>query len=64
MLVKEGVSGFLVPVGDRRKMVEAMERILTDREMAESMAENAGKVADKVSPMKIYGEWKEVVEAL
>ena len=64
MLVKEGVSGFLVPVGDRRKMAEAMERILSDREMAESMAENAGKVADKVSPMKIYGEWKEVVEAL
>jgi len=64
MLVEDGVSGFLVPVGDERELAKAMGRVLSDRELAKSLAENAGKVADRVSPSKIYGEWKEFVEAL
>lgn len=63
-LIEDGVSGLLVPVGDEDRLAEAMARLLGERELARSMAENAGKVAEKVSPLRIYKEWKEYVETL
>lgn len=63
-LIRDGVSGLLVPVGDEKKLAEAMARVLGDGELAKTMAENAGQLAEKVSPLRIYEEWKEFVEAL
>lgn len=63
-LIEDGVSGLLVPVGDEDRLAEAMARLLGERELAQSMAENAAKVAEKVSPLRIYKEWKEYVETL
>lgn len=63
-LIEDGVSGLLVPVGDENRLAEAMARLLRERELARSMAENAAKVAEKVSPLRIYKEWKEYVETL
>lgn len=63
-LIEDGVSGLLVPVGDGNRLAEAMARLLGERELARSMAENAAKVAEKVSPLRIYKEWKEYVETL
>lgn len=63
-LIEHGISGFLVPVGDDRKLAEWMRKLLTDRDLAERTARKAREVADKVSPRKIYGEWKEYVEEL
>lgn len=63
-LIEDGVSGLLVPVGDEDRLAEAMARLLGERELARSMAENAAKVAEKVSPLRIYKEWKEYVETL
>lgn len=63
-LIEDGVSGLLVPVGDENRLAEAMARLLGERGLARSMAENAAKVAEKVSPLRIYKEWKEYVETL
>lgn len=63
-LIEDGVSGLLVPVGDEDRLAEAMARLLGERELAQTMAGNAGKVAEKVSPSRIYKEWKEYVETL
>lgn len=63
-LIEDGVSGLLVPVGDEDRLAETMARLLGERELARSMAENAAKVAEKVSPLRIYKEWKEYVEIL
>lgn len=64
MLIEDGISGFLTPVGDEKRLAEKMARLLTDKKLAESMAENAGKLADKVRPEGIFEAWKEYVEAL
>ena len=64
MLIEDGISGLLVPVGNEKGLAEAMERVLMDESLAETMAENAGKTADKVNPLTVYEEWKEYVEAL
>lgn len=64
MLIEDGISGFLTPVGNEKRLAEAMARLLTDKKLAKSMAENARKLADKVRPEGIFEAWKEYVEAL
>lgn len=62
MLIENGVSGMLVPVGDEEKLAEAMEQVLGNKELAESMGKNAAGIIDKISPRKVYEEWKNYVE--
>lgn len=63
-LIEEGVSGFLVPTGDDEALAEAMERVLSDETLARKLAENAGRLAEKVKPLKIYEEWRSYAEEL
>lgn len=63
-LIEHGVSGYLISVGDEKELADAMSLILKDRELAEKLGENAGKIVDKVSPYKVYEIWKEYVESL
>lgn len=64
MLIDDGVSGMLIPVGDEVKLAETMERLLSDKEFAAALGRNAARIADKVSPHKVYEEWKDYVEIL
>lgn len=63
-LIEDGVSGFLVPTGDDEALAEAMERVLSDETLARKLAENAGRLAEKVKPLKIYEEWRSYAEEL
>lgn len=63
-LIKEGISGFLVPTGDDEALAEAMERVLSDKKLAEKLSENAGRLSEKVKPLKIYEEWRSYAEEL
>lgn len=63
-LIEEGVSGFLVPVGDDKRLSEAMERVLSDKELAGRLSANAERLSEKVRPLKIYEEWRDYAEEL
>ncbi len=63
-LIKEVSSGFLVPTGDDEALAEAMERVLSDKKLAEKLSENAGRLSEKVKPLKIYEEWRSYAEEL
>lgn len=47
--IEEGVSGLLVPVGDRRALSEAMLRVAEDGELAERLSDGGAKLKDKYS---------------
>ncbi|MCM1134042.1 MAG: glycosyltransferase [Clostridium sp.] len=64
MLIEDGASGLLVPTGDEEKLAAAMERVLSDREFAGRLAENAEKLAEKAAPVKICEKWRDYVEEL
>lgn len=64
MLIEDGVSGRLVPVGDVGMMADAMEQLLDDRNLAEIMGENARQTARRAEPCRVYEEWKAYVEQL
>lgn len=63
-LIEQGVSGELVPVGDVAALANIMEKILSDDAYAAELGENAKHIAEKVSPHKIYEEWKAYADEL
>ena len=63
-LIEDGKTGILVKVGDEEELANAMRRLLSDKEYAAILGQNAKMLADKVSPDKVYEEWKAFVNAL
>jgi len=63
-LIENGISGYLVPAGGEEQMAEAMKKLLQDPGLAEEVGEAGRKIREKVSPEKIYGEWKAFAERL
>ena len=65
-LIRDGENGFLVPKGDEEALADAMRKILSDKELADMLGNNARKLQETLAPEKIYGEWeafiKEIVE--
>ena len=60
-LIRDGVNGVLVPVGDADKMAEAMRKILSDSNIAENMGKEAMKIAKELAPDKIYDLWEKFI---
>lgn len=54
-------NGLLVPVGDAKRMEEAMSRLAADKEMAERLGQEAIKVRRRFSEETIMEEWNRVL---
>lgn len=61
-LIQDGVNGVLVPVGDEKKMAEAMKKVITDADFREKIADNAMNIQKKLAPEEIYSEWDSLIE--
>lgn len=56
-LVRDGVNGLLVPVGDAEAMAEAMER-LSDPGYAGQLGNNAHKLREQLISADVFERWK------
>lgn len=61
MVVKDGVNGILVPVGDVQAMSEGIRKILTDQDFAESIGKEAYRIRNEFPVDKIADRWLEVI---
>ncbi len=64
VILDQGRYGKLVPVGDPRALAEAMALILTDRELARSLAENGKIRAEDYSISRTVGVFEKQFAAL
>lgn len=64
MVIKDGVNGCLVPVGDCAAMTAAMEKVLSEPEYAEKIGAEAGKIREIANGDRIYGQWKDYIREL
>lgn len=60
VLVEDGVSGLLVPWGDSDALADAMERILSDGLLGESLGRNARRRMGDFSPEVERKAWEQV----
>ena len=55
-LIKDGVNGLLVPVGDEAALYEAMER-MADRAFAAQMADAAYEIREELTSRDVFVSW-------
>jgi len=61
-IIEDDVSGLLVPPRDHESLAQAMERILTDRQLAERLAEGGyGSALARFSPQAVLRKYLEVI---
>lgn len=58
------VDGLLIPIKDKKAMAEGINRLIEDREFAETLGENARKLGDRVNGYSIYMQWKNYIEEI
>lgn len=63
-LIEDGKNGLLVPVGDCKKLAEAMEELLIHREKAEAMGKEAYKVQKSYHPLEVSRAWEKYLEGI
>ena len=61
MLIADGKSGILVPVGDANKLADALQRVLNDKEFAEQLGSEAKRKAEEFRPEYIFEQWKNYI---
>lgn len=57
MLIKNGVNGYLVPVGDEQKMIIALNRVLRRKEIAEQFTNNNLEIRESYRENHIVDKW-------
>lgn len=56
-IIENGVNGLLVPVGNKKVLETAMEKVLLDSEYADKLGENAHKSAEAFRSNIIFQQW-------
>ena len=62
MVIKNGVSGLLTPVGNMEALAFAMRRVLQNPAEAESMGRAAREAAERFRPDAVFEDWRRYVE--
>ncbi len=62
MYIKDGVSGRIVPCGDKKAFAEAMQAAITDRKKAIEWGENASQIRGYLKAKDIALMWKDFIE--
>lgn len=60
-LIRDGENGLLIPVGDEDALVDAMERILSEKDFAEKLGRSAEQAKEQYAPEKIYQMWEDYI---
>ena len=64
MTIQDGVSGYLVPVGDAQTMAEKMAKIADDAELARRFSEQGQQLRKTLSIKVIAGQWLDYIEEI
>lgn len=59
-LIKDEINGYVVPVGDGKKLSHSMIKILSDKNLQEKMSENNKMLRIQLNVKKITEQWEEL----
>lgn len=58
MIIENGINGLLFPVNDKDRLREAIEKMLSDKEYAECLGNNARYSSDRFAPRTVFKDWQ------
>lgn len=56
-VISDGINGLLVPIGDKKKLAEAMRRVLKNESIQNELSINASMLAESLKPNVIAKKW-------
>lgn len=62
MFIKNNKNGILIKVGDKRALINSIEKILSDEKLAISLSRNATGIRNSLNESRITEEWIKVIE--
>lgn len=58
MCIRDGINGFIIPVGNKDALIEKMELLASNEELAEKMSQEAVHIKNELSVVKITDKWR------
>lgn len=63
-LIQHMENGWMIPTGDQSALEEAMDRLLSDRALADKLGQNASKLQERLAPKQVNAQWKAYFESI
>ncbi|MDE7341910.1 MAG: glycosyltransferase [Lachnospiraceae bacterium] len=63
-LIRHGVNGLVIPAGDEKALEKALDKLLSDKELAERLGMEAHKIQERLAPERVNRQWQEYFEKI
>lgn len=63
-LIENGINGILIPVGDKEALKKELCKLMSSQEKQEELGRNASRIAQRLHPDIVNGQWREYVERM
>lgn len=63
-LIRHGENGLVIPTGDEKALEKALDTLLSDRELAEKLGEEAHRIQERLAPDRVNEQWQEYFEQI
>lgn len=63
-IIRDGVDGYIVPKGDKKKLAQQIIKIMTDRGLRERLSKNAREVLERFSVKNYEKQWVELLNGI
>ena len=63
MVIRDSKNGLLIPVGNKGKLVEAIQMYIENPQLAEKYGKNGKRIIDSMSEEKIADKWERYIVA-
>ena len=60
-LINNNRNGILVGVNNKKELIEAMDKLLSNKDLADKFGKEARKIIKKVDPNIIYNQWQDFI---
>lgn len=61
-LIRHGENGWIIPTGDQKALEAAMDTLLSEKEFADRLGEQAHKLQERLAPERVNKQWQEYFE--
>lgn len=63
-IMTHGVDGLLIPIKDEQALVDGINRLIEDPELAGKLGRQARKIAERANSKAVFEQWRDYIEEL
>ena len=63
-IMTDAVDGLLIPIKDEQALIDGINRLIENPDLAERLGMEARKIADRANGQAVYEQWRDYIEEL